>query len=291
MKKIIVNILRGMIIWAANVIPWVSWGTMAFITGIYDKLINALPNFLSNKSKRKSIALFLWSIAIWWILGVLGFAKVVSWALSQYELVTKMFFSGLILWSLPIIYNSLWTSKIEYKYVMAFLLGIGLLVPFMIVSVDQSGQASMQFSQYSSIMWIAKWSWISWMYSLKLLGCGILAAISMIVPWVSGSFLLLLLGEYQNIIYFVDQRYILPIMVVGLGAMVGGLGFVHFFSQLFDKYYNIIMYFIGGLVVWSLWVILKWYSFSQIFTSLYGLIGFWLGWVSAWWMTYLSPKE
>lgn len=114
-----VNILKGIFIGGANVIPGVSGGTIAFILGIYDKLTEAIAEFFTATfEKKKEYLVFLIQIGIGVLLGIVLFAKIIGFMYERYKEPTSFFFIGLILASLPMILeeNEGKVEKKEYSY-------------------------------------------------------------------------------------------------------------------------------------------------------------------------------
>jgi putative membrane protein len=89
-------------------------------------------------------------------------------------------------------------------------------------------------------------------YAIKLILAGSLAGGAMVIPGISGSLLLVMLGEYYNILGFVNNRMILPISLVGIGAIIGIVGFAKIIDKLLKSHKDNTLYFIIGLIVASL---------------------------------------
>ena len=238
--ELIKKILIGMAIGVANVIPGVSGGTIALILGIYEELTEAIGNFVKNKYKRREYIIFLFQIGIGGILGVLLFSKIIDVLYVDYSEPLGFFFLGLIMASLPYIIKTGKKMEITKEKVLFLILGfiIVLMLALLNKKVGTSG-----ITENSIIL--------TKNYILKLFLCGALAAGAMIIPGVSGSFLLMLMGEYYNVIGFVNRREILPIIIIGSGAIVGLLLFAKGINVLMDKYHSIVMYFIIGLILAS----------------------------------------
>ena len=131
MKEFIVNILRGMVIGIANVIPGVSGGTMMVSMGIYDRLILVLTHFI--KRMKEAIALLV-PIGIGMLLSIAIFAKIFSEVLfPRFPLQTNLFFIGLILGGLPVIYGKVKGNSIKIPQILAFVLFFVMVVGFALV--------------------------------------------------------------------------------------------------------------------------------------------------------------
>ena len=237
--KFIKNILSGIAIGVANAIPGVSGGTIALILGIYSKLIESLGEFATNKDKRKEYLLFLGQIFIGGFIGLIIGAKVLKFAFETYPKQVNFLFIGLVLGSLPIVIKEAKLKKIEIKDFIAFIFGV-----FLVVLMGYLGKGEIGTEVKGDVITI--------MYGLKLMFVGALASGAMVIPGVSGSFLLLLLGEYENVLSFVNERELLPLGIMAFGAVIGLLLFTKIIDFLLKKYNKITMLFIIGLIIGSI---------------------------------------
>lgn len=241
-------ILGGIAIGIANIIPGVSGGTIAFILGFYDKLTEAIGNILSSsKEKRIKYIKFLAPIFAGVGIGIVLFARIIEIFYKKYPEPTSFFFIGLILASLPMILkqNEKKFDKISF---FSLLSGIAIVLVFL------------QFKEPSSINNLR--TEFGMMYYIKLLVCGFVSAGAMIIPGISGSMLLLILGEYYNILSFVNGLKLYPLMCVGLGVLMGIVIFAKLISYLFKKYKTATIFFIVGLILASIFGI--WPGFSSV---------------------------
>ena len=268
--SLIKYVLSGMAIGVANVIPGVSGGTIAFILGIYEKLTESIGEFLTNKEKRKEYSIFLAQIGVGVVIGIALFAKLIEILYLSYEEPMNFFFLGLIIASIPFIFKSSKDMKLTKERAGSFCLGAIIILVFIFLggnseTVDLAKDATID---------------LTFLYSMKLYFCGVLAAGAMVIPGVSGSFLLILLGEYYNVIGFVNNREILPLGLIAIGAISG----VFFVAKIIDifmkKYHSGTIYFITGLVVASVFEIWPGISFSGI-TWLLDILAVSLGYVLA----------
>ena len=144
MKEFIANILRGMVIGIANVIPGVSGGTMMVSMGIYDKLILVLTHFI--KRMKEAVALLV-PILVGMLLSIAIFAKIFSEILfPRFPLQTNLFFIGLILGGLPVIYGKVRGNTIRIPQIIAFLLFFVMVVGFACVGEGGGSSADISFS-------------------------------------------------------------------------------------------------------------------------------------------------
>lgn len=253
MKEFIVNILRGMVIGIANVIPGVSGGTMMVSMGIYDKLILVLTHFI--KRMKEAIALLV-PIAIGMLLSIAVFAKLFSEVLfPRFPLQTNLFFIGLILGGLPVIYGKVKGNSIRIPQILAFILFFVMVVGFAMVGEGGGHSADISFSVVNVV---------------KLFAVGIIAAATMVIPGVSGSMIMMILGYYNTIIDTIndfinalkafDIAAMLDTFVVlvpfGFGVLVGIVAVAKLIEFMLKKFPLVTYWAIIGLIVASPFAIL-----------------------------------
>ena len=229
---------------AANVIPGVSGGTVAFISGIYERLIKALKSFdlqivkllfkvRFSELRKKTDLLFLLILFAGIGLSVLSLAGVLEHAFEYYERLTLAFFFVLILASIIGVGRQI--SEFHLGIVVAFVVGflVALLLAFLTPATAND----------------------HWLYILL---CGIVAISSMILPGLSGSYVLLLMGNYvlmlQAIVYL-NVKILIPF---GLGCILGLAIFSRVLSYLFDHFKNATISLLTGFVAGSLLIIWPW---------------------------------
>lgn len=243
--------LKGFAMGAANVIPGVSGGTVAFITGIYERLINAIKSFdiaalRMLKKKRlgdfvRHVDLgFLCVLGLGVVVSVFSLAKFLEWAYETHPVDTSGVFFGLI--ALSVYSVAKMVKKWGVSCVIAALVGCAIAVS--LAFIDQAGENK----EY-------------WYLAI----CGAVAMCSMILPGISGSFVLILMGNYLLILNSVnDLRALkwgaaLPVIIpVGIGAVVGVVLLSRFLSWLFKSFHDLTTALITGFVAGSLFVIWPW---------------------------------
>jgi len=236
------NIISGACIGVANIIPGVSGGTVALLLGVYERLTESVGEFLTApKDKKIEYLKFLSQIFVGVVIGLLVFAKVIGFLYAHYEEATSFFFLGLIVASLPLVLTHRENKKINNSGKLWFSVGLLIMIGFAILQhfygSTESGVTS--YTMNSS-------------YAIKLILAGSLAGGAMVIPGISGSLLLVMLGEYYNILGFVNNRMILPISLVGIGAIIGIVGFAKIIDKLLKSHKDNTLYFIIGLIVASL---------------------------------------
>lgn len=253
MKEFIVNILRGMVVGIANVIPGVSGGTMMVSMGVYDKLILVLTHFI--KRMKEAIALLV-PIVIGMLLSIAIFAKIFSEILfPKFPLQTNMFFIGLIIGGLPVIYRRVKGNTIRLSQIIACILFFCVVVGFSFLDAGSGANAEVAFSVGTVI---------------KMFVIGVIAAATMVIPGVSGSMIMMILGYYNMIIDTVNsfvnalKAFDIPAMLdtfvvlipFGLGVVVGFVAVAKLIEYLLKKFPLITYWAIIGLIVASPFAIL-----------------------------------
>lgn len=180
--EFIKEIVKGIFVGIANIIPGVSGGTMAVSMGIYDKLINAISNIGKDfKNSVKTLLPFVIGAAIG--IAVLSFA--ISFLFEEYPIPTSAAFIGLILGGLPSIMKNVDNQPFKYTHVISFAVLAAVIVFSSILTVKESAITEIQFNIQNVII---------------LLALGFISAATMVVPGVSGSMMLMMLGYYTFII-------------------------------------------------------------------------------------------
>ncbi len=178
------EILKGAVIGVANIIPGVSGGTMAVSLGIYDKLIHAITHIVKEfKESMKTLIPIILGAG----LGIAVLSFVINFLFKVFPVQTNFLFIGLILGGLPIILNRLKATgkKVNVGNGIAFLAFFALVVGMAVIGEAESGAADVSFNLINV---------------LKLFVVGIIASATMIIPGVSGSMVLMIMGYYTTII-------------------------------------------------------------------------------------------
>lgn len=249
-------VLKGMAMGAADVVPGVSGGTIAFISGIYDELLSslnklgfgALKIFFQQGFKafwHEINGNFLISVFIGILLSLKTFAAIILVLLHSHPLLVWSFFCGLILASVILLVKS--SQQWRWQEYSALVLG-GLFVYW--VSIARPAQLSGE-------------PWI------MFLG-GFVAICAMILPGISGSFILLLLGLYPVFISAINQLDIVTLGAFGLGAISGLLAFSKFLTWLLSRYHSVTIALLTGFLVGSLNVTWPWKKTIETYTNRHG---------------------
>ena len=228
----VMDMIKGIFIGVANIIPGVSGGTMAVSLGIYDKLIGAVSNLLSNWKKS---LLTLLPIILGCGIGIVGFTYAIEYLLSKHTFVTCMAFVGLILGGVPVLVGTLRRRSIGFGGIAAFLALFALAAFLPMLS---SGEEVLKtFSPTPGTL-------------ISLFLVGVVASATMVVPGVSGSLVMMILGYYYGIIEtiknFLDALKVLDMPGVlhgvllltpfGIGVLLGIFLIAKLITFLFKRY-------------------------------------------------------
>lgn len=230
---------KGLLIGIANSIPGVSGGTIAYILNVYDLLIEALSlnlKFIKNNFTK------LLLIGTGLISGLFLSAVILDDLLySNFPLIVNLAFIGLIIGSLNFIFKktTLVINKIDFISYLIFVIGVLVVaLPSFILQIENQVITSLTIQN-----------------TLGLLLAGVLASFAMIIPGLSGSFVLLVLGYYETIIKAVADLNIILLLPVALGIIIGLIGGASIIKFLLNKYPKTIYKLILGLLVGSVFVI------------------------------------
>ena len=189
----LVDLIKGVFVGIANVIPGVSGGTMAVSFGIYDKLLNAISSLL--KSFKKSFFTLL-PIILGMAIGIVGFTYIIPWLLANFPFATSCAFTGLIIGGIPAILRSLkdsWQNE-EKKSLLVNILVFLILLAVAMAMVFLNGDSESGIALTASAGMI-----------VKIFFMGIIASATMVIPGVSGSLVLMILGYYFGVINSVKE--------------------------------------------------------------------------------------
>ncbi|WP_320046969.1 DUF368 domain-containing protein [uncultured Ilyobacter sp.] len=236
------NVIKGALIGVANVIPGISGGTLALILGIYEKLTESIGEFFNVTRKKKlEYIIFISQIMVGAGIGILLFAKLIEFLFKNHYEETSFFFLGIIIASLPAIMQH--KDKIHPKKNEVVLFLMGAIIP-LILFFYQS------FIKISTVNGVD--GSISTFYILKLFLCGIIAGGTMVIPGISGSLILMILGEYYNVLGFINNFKIFPMGMFAVGAALGVFIFAKVMDKFLKRYKDETLYFILGIVTLSL---------------------------------------
>ena len=245
MKKYFILILKGIGMGAANVIPGVSGGTIALITNIFERLINSIKSFnfhaikLLFTGKFKDLIkytdlYFLLSILIGVLIAIISLAKIFDFLFTNYPVYIWGYFFGLVLASVFFVGRTV--SRWTISVIVAFLIGTAIAV---FVSILNPATENLNF--------------------FYLIICGVAAICSMILPGLSGSFILFIMGNYQLVaIDAINDRNFEVLLPVLIGAVGGLLLFSHILSWVFKSFRNQTISLLTGFILGSVSILWPW---------------------------------
>lgn len=241
------NILNGVVLGVSNIIPGVSAGTMLVVLGIYDKLIKAISNIFRNFKKNFR---FLFFIGLGILLGILLFSNILSYFLDKYPWQMNYLFIGLILGTFGVLFRTVKhfnPNKLSYIFfVITFLILIA--VRFMDISIYNQNIID-ELNLGNIIM---------------LFFSGFIAASAMVIPGLSGSFILIVFGMYNSLIVAVSELNILILIPFGIGVILGFLFMIRVIEYLLKEFKIQTYMGILGLVTGSLILIFPGFEFSMV---------------------------
>lgn len=248
-RKYIQLFFKGVAMGGADVVPGVSGGTIAFITGIYTTLLDSIKSFdlkavqLLSKFKVKELwahvnGSFLLTLLSGIALSIITLAKLIHYLLEYYPIQLWSFFFGLVIISAVSVSREIRDWKVGV--ILSGLLGI--VIAFLITEATPAETPT-----------------ASWFIFLS----GAIAICAMILPGISGSFILLILGKYAYILEAVNERELGTIIVFGLGCVVGLLAFARVISWLLHKFHDVAVALLAGFMIGSLNKIWPWKEVVQ----------------------------
>lgn len=252
--------IAGILIGVANIIPGVSGGTMAVSMGIYDKLIHAVTHLFQEFKKS---CLFLLPVLIGAGAAIVALSRVIEFLFERYPLQTNLLFIGLIVGGLPAILRKVKGEKISMGNGLAFLLFFALVVGMALMGEQEEAQAVLTVEPVTMI---------------KMLGVGVISAATMVIPGVSGSMMLMLMGYYTPVIREINgftsslaafdmtgiSRGFALLVPMGIGIVLGIFGIAKVIEIIFQKWPMLAYFAIIGLIVASPVAICLMSDFGQI---------------------------
>lgn len=249
-----------MVIGIANIVPGVSGGTMMVSMGIYDKLIHCITHLFSEFKKS---VLFLIPIAVGMLIAIAASSFGLTWLFENFPVQTNLLFIGLILGGLPAMWKNVKGKKIQIGHVIAGLLFFALVVGMAAMGETEGAAADLTFGLVNV---------------LKLFVVGIVAAATMVIPGVSGSMMLMLMGFYYPVLNAIrdffaalahfDINGILAGMGVlvpfGIGVVAGIFGIAKLVEIIFEKFPLYAYWAIIGLIIASPFAIILMGTFPAL---------------------------
>jgi len=242
---------------AANVIPGVSGGTIALLTGIFERLINAIKSFNLKAAKllftgklkefaRHTDLEFLIAVIIGIAIAIFTLARLLKFLFDDYPVLVWAYFFGLILASVYFVGKQI--NKWNFSVILAGIIGVAIAASIAILNPARENDA----------LWY-------------VLLCGIVATCSMILPGLSGSFILILMGNYELVwiksVNNLDLSILIPLVI---GAIAGLIAFSHILSWVFKKFKNQTLSLLTGFILGSLAILWPWKETVTTFINRHG---------------------
>lgn len=251
LKDYVILSLKGIAMGAADIVPGVSGGTIAFISGIYEELLNTINSFnLEALKLLKSDGIkacwkhingnFITALFLGIGISLLSLARLISYLLDQHPILLWGFFFGLILASIYLVGKKV--TKWDPIKIVGLLIGTAIAFYITILPPMENPDA----------LWYVFLS-------------GAIAICAMILPGISGSFILLLLGSYELILGSLKDLKITIILVFGAGCITGLLSFSKLLSWLFKKHHDLTIAILTGFLIGSLNKIWPWKKTIEVF--------------------------
>lgn len=254
--RFLILAIKGFCMGAANIVPGVSGGTMALILGIYEELIDSLRSLNLNFLKlvavlkiRDALSSFSWdfllAVGFGILVATLSLAKALSWLLSTYPVMVWSFFVGLILSSVVAVGRVIR----EWKGLTVVAVGLGAVAAYFLFGFLPADTPDAPWFLFLS---------------------GFVAICAMILPGISGAYILVLLGKYHYTLEAVNNRDFGTLLILTAGALVGLLSFVRALGWLLRKHHDLTMAILIGLMLGSLRKIWPWKETLTTFIDRHG---------------------
>lgn len=190
MKEKIVLFIKGIVLGTAFVIPGVSGGTLAVLMGIYEELIEAASNFYKSVNDFKKYFMYLLPIGLGVVFSVSVFARIIKFGLDKAPIITILIFLGMIIGGIPSLCKNVKENKITIKDASLMLVGMLIVLSMLIFHKSSNLVTFDNMNMYGYVI---------------LFFVGMLAAVTMVVPGISGSFTLMLIGYYEPVLNMVNE--------------------------------------------------------------------------------------
>ena len=195
-------LLKGFIIGSSMSVPGVSGGTMAILLGIYDKLIGSISNFFKDI---KGNCIFLIKFCIGAGVGIGTLAFLIKWLMELFPLPVSFFFLGAVIGGIPALYKKTKVSKLKASSGLYFLLGLAI-----VISIGFLPVGNFDISSGSGLG-----------HYLMVLATGIIIALALVLPGISTSHMLLVLGMYDTMLLAITEFNLVYIGILGVSTLIG----------------------------------------------------------------------
>ena len=247
----IMQILNGFCMALADSVPGVSGGTIAFLLGFYDEFITAIDDLITGNMEKKKVAfVFLIKLGIGWVLGFISAVLVLTRVFESHIYAISSLFIGFIIFAIPVVIREEKESLGQNKKYLFFVL-IGMAIVSAITYFNPvSGGEGMSFDNFSFGL------------GVYLFLAGAVAISAMVLPGISGSTLLLIMGIYLPIINGIKEilhfnfSSFLPIFCFGCGILVGVFSVVKLIRKALEHFRAQTIYLIIGMMIGSIYAVI-----------------------------------
>lgn len=270
-KYMIKNLIGGIAVGIANVIPGVSGGTMMVILGIFNRTMEAISGVLKKENDhRKDDILFLFQVLLGAAIGLIGFAKILEFLFDHYPTQTMYWFIGLIALSIPLFLKG--EMKDEKLKILPLLCGVGIIFGLEFLNPGE-GTANVN----------PAFPDIDLMLCVMMVVVGIIGGATMLMPGVSGSMVLLIIGQYYlfksylaNVTSF-QLNVLIPLCFIGIGVILGIVLSAKVCDFFLKRYKAGFLSFILGLIIASSLVLIPLHVTYDLYVIVTSIFAFVLG--------------
>ncbi len=243
-RNYILVFLKGMAMGLADIVPGISGGTVAFISGIYEDLISSISSFdftLFKHLKKNGIKAvwkkingnFLLSVSLGIFSSLIIFSNLIYWMIKTNPILVDSFFFGLVLSSIFYIFKKIKISRLSSLTIFFF----GAILAYQITQL--------QFLSTSNNM-------------ILIFLSGVIAISAMLLPGISGALILLIMGSYDKILNSINEKEFLVLTIFGFGVLSGLFTFARFLKWLLNNYYNQTLLMLNGFMFGALAKLWPW---------------------------------
>lgn len=254
--KLILNYCKGILIGCGAILPGISSGVFCMIFGIYEKLVNSILTLFQNFKKNFE---FLFPIVLGCITGILIVSKLLKFLLETYPIPTNFTFLGLILGGLPALFKQ---ANKDYGFRLHYI--IFLLTTFFIGIL--SIKLEVVLSQCLNLKIINQYNFLYLMFS------GFLMSVGIVIPGISSSIILMILGTYNIYISAISSLNLAVLFPIGIGILIGSIIFLKVIQTLLNHFYSQTFYAIIGFVLGSTVILYPGFIFN--FEGIFSIILF-----------------
>lgn len=254
--KFLIDIIKGLCIGAGAILPGISSGVLCVIFGIYEKLLDSILNFFKDIKKNFK---FLFPILIGVFIGIILFSNILKFILYQFPLQTKSIFIGMILGGTTLLIKDInKTNKFRRKNIIYIAISLFIGISMVILENKIGGINSLQNVNY-----------------MYLILSGFFMSAGIVIPGVSNTIILMLLGTYNVYLNSLSSLYLPVLIPMAIGVIIGSLIFMKIIKYFLEKYYIQTMYIIIGFTLGSILVLFP--SISTISDFIISLISIIIG--------------